>query len=166
MSTSQPTSGQLESLHYTITHFQEIARQNRFAENSLVPHDAERCLICHPERFPRDPFHTYLDVVTQSIKVRRPALDEGLVEQINGDLAMAGESRRVTLEALRAGEPEAVDLWKMWIRDAMATGLGLVSVHSATSRDFDLEEADEAGHAGVIEERIEELMRYQLGGKA
>lgn len=166
MSTSQPTSSQLESLQYTVTHFQEIARENRFAENSSVPHDVERCLICHPERFPQDPFNTYLDVVTQSIKVRRPALDEGLVEQINDDLAMAGESRRVTLDALRLGEPEAVDLWKMWIRDAMATGLGLVSVHSATSHYFDLEEADEAGQSAVIEERIDELMRYQLEGKA
>jgi hypothetical protein len=161
MQAPQMTSQQREYLSYTIGHFQEIARQNRFAENSTIPHDADRCVICHSERLPQDPFRTYLDVVTQSIKIRRPALDEGLVEQINGDLAMAGESRRVTLDALQAGEPEAVDLWKTWIRDAMATGLGLVSVHSPTSLDFDLEEAEEAGKSSIIDEMIDDLMRYQ-----
>lgn len=150
MNAPHPTPTQQESLQYTISHFQEIARQNRFAENASIAHDAERCLICHPERFPQDPFRTYLDVVTQSIKIRRPALDEGLVEQINGDLAIAGEARRVSLEDLRGGVPEAVELWRQWIRDAMATGLALVSVHSATSLDFDLDEAEETGHSAVI----------------
>jgi hypothetical protein len=158
---SQLTSDQQEILYYTISHFQEIARQNRFAENSSVPHDAERCVICHPGRIPRDHFHTYLDVVTQSIKIRRPALDEGLIGEINGDLALAGESHRVTLAALLDEEPEAVELWKTWIREAMATGLGLVSVHSPTSLDFDLEEAEGEGMSDFIEAMIDELMRYQ-----
>ena len=35
---------------YTVEHFKEIARQNRFAENRSVAHDVGRCLICHPER--------------------------------------------------------------------------------------------------------------------
>jgi len=157
----QPTTSQQDPLYYTIVHFQEIARQNRFAENSSVPHDVDRCVICHPERLAQDPFCTYLDVVTQSIKIRRPALDEGLVGEINGDLALAGESNRVTLAALRDGDPEAVGYWKTWIREAMATGLGLVSVHSATSRDFDLEEAEGEGKSAFIEEKIGELMRYQ-----
>lgn len=165
MKSPRLTADQLDFLSYTIEHFQEIARQNRFAENSTVPHDVERCVICHPELLPLDPFETYLDVVTQSIKIRRPALDDGLIEQINGDLAMAGETRRVTLDALLSGEPEAMDLWRAWIREAMATGLGLVSVHSATSHELDLEEAEEVGHAVIIEERIQELMQYQREGR-
>lgn len=161
MKPTQLTTDQRGMLSYTIAHFQEIARQNRFAENSSIPHDVDRCVICHPERLPQDPFFTYLDVVTQSIKIRRPALDEGLIGEINGDLAMFGESRRVTLEACKDGEPEAAELWKTWIREAMATGLGLVSVHSATSRDFDLEDAEAEGKAVFIEEKMGELMRYQ-----
>lgn len=166
MKLSHLTAAQLDLLSYTINHFQEIARQNRFAENSSVPHDVERCVICHPDRLPLDPFHTYLEVVTQSIKIRRPALDEGLVEQINGDLAMAGETRRLTLDALLAGAPEAVDQWKSWIHEAMATGLGLLSVHSDTSLDFDLEEVQEQGHAALIEEKTGELMQFQRAGRA
>ncbi|MHC1742586.1 MAG: hypothetical protein AB9873_06085 [Syntrophobacteraceae bacterium] len=162
----QLTPAQVDLLSYTIAHFQEIARQNRFAENSAVPHDVDRCVICHPDLLPGDPFHTYLDVVTQSIKIRRPALDEGLVEQINGDLAMAGETRRLTLDALRTGGDQAFELWKTWIREAMATGLGLVSVHSPTSLEFDLEEAEIQGHAAFIETKIEELMQYQREGRS
>ena len=111
-------------------------------------------------------FHTYLEVVTQSIKIRRPALDEGLVEQINGDLAMAGEARRLTLDALLSGVSEALDLWKAWIHEAMATGLGLLSVHSDTSLEFDLDEAEEQGHAALIEEKTGELMEFQRASGA
>lgn len=164
MKPARLTSAQQDCLSYTIAHFQEIARQNRFAENSAIPHDVDRCVICHPELLSQDPFDTYLDVVTQSIKIRRPRLDEGLAGEINGDLALSGESRRVTIAALRNGEPEAVALWEVWIREAMATGLGLVSVHSPTSLDFDLDDAEAEGRSASIAAKIGELMRYQARG--
>jgi hypothetical protein len=147
-------------LSYTIEHFQEIARQNRFAENNVIEHDSARCLICHPELVPDHPFVTYLDVVTQSVKVRRPRLDQPLVDELNSDLALVGAASRVTLESLRGRDVEACRIWNDWIRDALSTGLGLLSIHSPSSLDFDL--AEQAyDHEEVIMARVEEVMQYQ-----
>ena len=137
-------------LTYTISHFQELARRNLFPENNTVPHDTDRCVICHPELLPAPPFLTYLDVVTQSVKVRRPRLDQTLVDEINSDLALAGDTRRVTLEALQAADVAAVGMWKDWIRSALTTGMELLSIHSSTSQEFDLNE-----QADVMEETVE-----------
>lgn len=90
------TAEQMDCLEYTVLHFQEVARQNRFAENSSIEHDAERCVICHPDLVPQDRFLTYLHVITPSVLVRRPCLDQELVDEINGDLAMGGEEYRVS----------------------------------------------------------------------
>jgi hypothetical protein len=151
-------------LPYTIAHFQEIARRNRFAENNAIEHDSNRCVICHPELLEEDPFSTYLDVVTQSVKVRRPRLDQALVDEINSDLALVGSGSRVTLESLQDGNEEASRIWADWIRDALATGLGLLSIHSATSLEFDLSEQP-AHLEDVIMSRIQEIMRYQRGSE-
>jgi hypothetical protein len=151
-------------LHYTLRHFQEIARQNRFPENGTIDHDVDRCVICHPELVPSPPFVTYLEVVTQSIKVRRPVLDQALVDDINKDLELVGSPLRVTLEALQNGEEESVPIWKDWLRDAIATGLELLSVHSATCLEFTLDDGERAGMADLIESKIEELMNAQQGG--
>ena len=153
---------QLSSLEYTIAHFKEIARQNRFAENSAIDHDVSRCVICHPDLVPRPPFLTYLDVITPSIKVRRPRLDRSLVEEINGDLAMLGEDFRVTLELLMDGDERSMQCWRDWVQTALATGLGLLSIHSPTSLDFDLDEEREGGMEAAIEEKVREIMNDQL----
>lgn len=155
------TTEQTSCLEYTVLHFQEIARQNRFAENSSIEHDRARCVICDSDLIPQDPFCTYLDVITPSVKVRRPRLDQDLVDEINGDLAMMGDDYRVTMESLRAGEDKAVQCWAEWIRTALATGLGLLSVHSPTSLDFDLDEAEEKGMGPAIEQKVQEIMLDQ-----
>jgi hypothetical protein len=52
-----------------------------------------------------------------------------------------------------------------WIRTALATGLGLLSVHSRTSLDFDLDEAEEKGMGPAIEEKVREILRDQLAAR-
>ena len=152
---------QRSHLAYTIEHFKEIARQNRFAENRTVPHETERCLICHPEVFPFDPFVIYLRVAAESVKVRRPRLDQGLVDEINRDLELVGESVRVSKEALLDGDRIALAPWSGWVREALATALGLLSVHSSTSREFTLEGAEEHGFGNLVEARVAEIMSFQ-----
>jgi len=155
------TADQDAMLGYTVAHFQEIARQNRFAENASIEHDTGRCGVCRPELLPLEPFFIYLEVVTQSVKVRRPRLEQSLVDEINKDLILMQLPSRVSLESLRSGDPEAVQIWKSWLRDALSTGLGLLSIHSPTSLEFDLEEAEAAGFESLIREKVEELMTYQ-----
>lgn len=147
---------------YTIAHFVEIARINRFGENGTIPHDTSRCLICHPERCGDSAFALYLEVIREAVKVRRPRLDESLVAAINSDLALLGESPSVTLGALRAGRSEALSCWRDWHRAALDTGLGLLSVHGPTSLEFSLEEAEREGWVGLITRTIEDLMAQQI----
>jgi len=149
------------SLMYTINHFKEIARQNRFAENHAFDHEANRCLVCHPELCPVDPLVFYLKVVTESVKVRRPRLEQDLVDEMNRDRELLGESYRVSREALIAGDPQALTCWSEWVREALATGLELLSIHSSTSRGFTLEEADERGLRHIVEARVKEIMVFQ-----
>jgi hypothetical protein len=148
-------------LEYTVAHFKEVARQNRFAENSAVDHDKARCAVCHPELLALEPFETYLEVVAESVKVRRPRLDQDLVGAINSDLALMGLDARVSLELLHSGETEAVERWSEWIREALATGLGLLSVHSPGSREFSLDDPDSATWQTLVEEKIKGIMEYQ-----
>lgn len=147
----------------TISHFREIARLNRFAENGIFPHDTERCAVCTPSTLSMDPFVVYLDVAAQSILVRRPRLDQALVDEINADLALMGETLHVSLETLLAGEPESIRWWKGWIGDALATALGLLSIHSPASLEFDLEEQASRGFADLIEETARKIMAQQRG---
>ena len=155
------TDDQEAMLTHTVAHFQEIARQNRFAENASIEHDSSRCAVCHPELLPLDAFAVYLDVVTQSVKVRRPFLDQSLVEEINNDLALMGVPTRVSVESLRCGNSDAVRIWNSWLRDALSTGLGLLSIHSPTSLEFDLDEAETGGFEDLIREKVQELRAYQ-----
>ena len=134
-------------LSRTIEHFKEIARQNRFAENGNFEHDSSLCLICHPELFPVDPFVIYLRVATEAVKVRRPFLDQVLIEEINNDLTFLGESGRISKESLLEGDPKSLRFWSGWVREALSTGLGLLSIHSITSVEFSLEEAEGGGWA-------------------
>ncbi len=153
-------------LSRTVSHFKEIARLNRFAENRSFEHDTRRCLICHPELVPLEPFLVYLEVAAESVKVRRPRLDASLVAEINSDLALLGVPDRVTVESLLAGDVPGTMRWKDWLRDAIATGLGLLSVHSETSREFDLEEAEVGSLGEWIQWKINDLMEFQKSGAA
>jgi len=146
---------------HTINHFQEIARQNRFPENGSIPHDRERCVICHPELLPLDPLVIYLEVVTQSVKMRRPRFDEELVEAIRGDRALLGEESSLSLADLRAGIPPALAELNNWLREALTTGLELVSIHSPTSREFSLDDARSPEWTALVAAKIEEIIAYQ-----
>lgn len=148
-------------LSRTIEHFKEIARQNRFAENRSFEHETRLCLICHPELFPIDPFVVYLRVVTEAIKVRRPRLDQALLDEINRDLELVGESGRISVQSLMESDREALRFWSDWVREALETGLGLLSVHSDTSLEFTLEEAEGRGFGHLIEARVNEIMAFQ-----
>ncbi len=153
-------------IDYTVAHFMEIARQNRFAENSRIAHDKERCGICHPEKTGMEPFRFYLHVITQAIKVRRPCLDEDLVEQMNEDLSMMGISETVSLEQVIEGKPNAVDAWKSWAWNALSTGIALLSMHSDTAHEFDLDEEEEKGRGEWIQSSIREIMEHQRARQA
>lgn len=154
-------TGEQSPREYTLSHFEEIARQNRFPENNVIAHDASRCLICHPERAEAGAFAFYLEVVARSVLIRRPKLDAPLVEAINDDLSLSGETRRVSLEACAAGEQLALLAWEEWTRNALATGLGLLSIHSGTSLEFDLDEEEEAGNGALVREKSAWIMAAQ-----
>lgn len=153
-------------LEETIDHFRRIARENRFAENAAVPHDADRCLVCRPEKASLDPFMIYVEVVARSIPERRPALDEDLVAAVNEDLALYGEAKTITLDDLQQGKEEAMEAWRFWVRNALDTGLELLSVHSPTSLEFSLDDAQ--GHPTrerFVEEKIQFITDAILGRK-
>ncbi|MDR3566515.1 MAG: hypothetical protein P4L43_00645 [Syntrophobacteraceae bacterium] len=155
------STGNDEVLHYTFSHFTEIARQNLMAENSSVAHDRERCAICNPGLAGPDPFPVYLEVIVSSVLVRRPRLDAALIADINSDREMTGLKSDLTLARLLGGEKDALDSWMGWVREALATGLGLLSVHSPTSLDFDLDEQEEIGHGPLIQSKVQHIIEMQ-----
>ncbi len=150
-----------DSLLYTVSHFKEIARQNLFAENSKIAHDVDRCAVCNPDIAGLDPFSVYLEVIVESVLVRRPRLDGALVDEINGDRAMAGLKTNVTLRSLIEGDLDALGSWVAWVREALAAGLGLLSIHSRTSLDFDLDEQEEIGNGPLIESKTRYIIDRQ-----
>ncbi len=150
-----------DPLLYTISHFKDIARQNLFAENSKIAHDSDRCAVCNPGIVGLDPFGVYLEVIVESVLVRRPKLDEALVSEINGDRAMAGLKTNVTVGSLLGRNPDALDSWVAWVREALDAGLGLLSIHSATSLDFALDEQEPLGHGPLIESKIRYIIDHQ-----
>jgi hypothetical protein len=150
-----------DPLAYTISHFKKIARQNLFAENRGIAHDQGRCAICSHDIAGRDAFPVYLEVIVESVLVRRPRLDEALVSEINGDRAMAGLETNLTVMRLLEGSPDALDSWAAWVREALAAGLGLLSIHSPSSLDFDLDEQVSMGHGPLIESRIRYIIDHQ-----
>ncbi len=154
------TSGD-DPIQYTVAHFKDIARKNLMAENGSISHDRDRCAICHAELAGPDPFPVYLEVIVGAVLVRRPRLDEALVADINSDREMVGLESDLTLARLLRGEKDAMDSWVLWVREALATGLGLLSVHSPTSLDFDLDEQEEAGYGELIESKIRHIIEAQ-----
>ena len=148
-------------IQYTISHFKEIARQNRSAENATIAHDRDRCVICNAALAGPDPFPVYLEVIVEAVLVRRPKLDEALVAQMNSDREMEGLSGDITIARLLRGDQDAVETWASWIREALATGLGLLSIHSPASLDFDLDEQESAGYGALIESRVRYMIETQ-----
>ncbi len=152
---------------YTIAHFQEIARANRFAENAAIPHDTGRCLVCHPEKGGGDPFMIYAEIIARCIPVRRPRLDAALAAAIREDLQWTGEAVEVTLEGLKAREPSAMEAFRLWVRNALETGLELLSVHSPTSHAFSLDDAEgDARRLSFVEKKIQEIMDHIMADGA
>jgi hypothetical protein len=154
-------TGNDDPVQYTFSHFQEIARQNLMAENATISHDRDRCAICNPELAGPDPFPVYLEVIVGSVLVRRPKLDEALVADINSDREMIGLDGDLTLARLLGGDEDGRKSWAGWVREALATGLGLLSVHSPTSLDFDLDEQEEIGHGALIQSEIQHIIEMQ-----
>ncbi len=150
-----------ECLSYTISHFKEIARQNRFAENGKIAHDRGRCAVCNPEIVGQDPFSVYLEVIAESVLVRRPELNAALAAEINRDREMEGLEPNLTPRSLLNGDGDALDSWSAWVFDALATGLGLLSIHSPTSLDFDLHEQKEIGYGPLIQSKIQQIIDRQ-----
>jgi len=150
----------------TIRHFQEIARANRFAENAAIPHDSDRCLVCHPEQCNEDPFRVYVDLIAHCIPVRRPRVDTDLVDAIREDLQWTGQSVDLTVEDLQRRQPAAMEAFRFWIRNALETGLELLSVHSATSLSFSLEDAHgQPGREAFVDTCIQRIMHQILTKK-
>lgn len=155
------SEGSDDPVQYTISHFKEIARQNLSAENAGIAHDRDRCAICNAGVAGPDPFGVYLEVIVEQILVRRPKLDEALVAELNSDREMAGLEKDITAARLLRGDKDAMDFWVAWVRDALATGLGLLSVHSPASFDFDLDEQEMAGHGQLIASKIRHIIETQ-----
>jgi hypothetical protein len=154
-----------DPLRYTISHFKGIARRNLFAENNKIAHDAGRCAVCNPGITDRDSFSVYIEVIAESILVRRPRLDEALVAEINADRAMAGIKPNVTVRHLLEGDRDMLDSWAAWVREALAAGLGLLSIHSPTSLDFDLDEQEALGHGPLIASKIRFIIERQVNDR-
>ena len=153
-----------EALEYTFSHFKEVARQNLMAENAGISHDRERCAVCNAGLAGPDPFPVYLGVITEAVLVRRPKLDEALVAAMNSDRELEGLDGDITVARLLSGDEDALGSWVQWARDALATGLGLLSVHSPTSLDFDLDEQEMNGHGQLIESKIRHIIETQKKG--
>jgi hypothetical protein len=158
------TALQLPFLAYTIAHFQDIARRNQFPENNKIPHDAGMCLICHPELLPEEPFAIYLEVVAQSVKVRRPKWDAELVDAINSDRELLGLPASVSLVGLQTSDPEALSALRVWLQDAISTGLELLAIHSATSLELCLEDATTAEMRALVADKVEDIIHHQKDG--
>lgn len=143
----------------TIRHFQDIARTNRFAENASIPHDTDFCLVCRPDRCGEDPFKVYVDVIAKCIPVRRPRLDADLVEAIREDLQWAGQTVSLTVEDLLTRRSSALEAFRLWVRNALETGLELLSVHSPTSLAFSLDDVDgQPEREAFVEACIQHIM--------
>ena len=155
------TAHQHPLLAFTIAHFQDIARQNLFPENNKVPHDIDKCLICHPEHLSEEPFAIYLEVVAQSVKVRRPKWDAELVDAINSDRELLGLPPSVSLMGLQTGAPEALAALRAWLRDAINTGLELLAIHSPTSVELCLEDATTAELQTLVDVKVEDIIHFQ-----
>lgn len=155
------------ALEATIRHFQQIARDNRFAENASIAHDTDQCLVCHPDRCGGDPFTTYVDIIAHCLPVRRPRVDADLVASIAEDAQWAGFSAAFSLQDLQERHATAMEAFRLWVRNALETGLELLSVHSPTSLSFSLEDARGIPEReAFVEACIERVMDQILTGRS
>ncbi|ROR03268.1 hypothetical protein [Desulfosoma caldarium] len=152
-----------QAFEATICHFQRIAKENRFAENASIAHDTDQCLVCRPDRCAGDPFTVYVDIIARCLPVRRPRLDPDLVAAIAEDAQWAGLSTSFTVQDLKDRRATAMKAFRLWVRNALETGLELLSVHSPTSLSFSLEDARgipqrEAFVEGCIERVMDQIL--------
>lgn len=156
-----------QALEATLRHFQKLAKENRFAENATFPHNTAWCLVCHPEQAGGDPFQLYVNIVAHCIPMRRPRLHADLIAAIREDLLWAGQNVPVTLEDLRSRKATALQAFRLWVRNALETGLELLSVHSSTSLSFSLEDAQGIPEReAFVEACIDGVMDHILTGKS
>ena len=153
-----------DNVVYTFAHFQKIAEENRFPENASIPHDSDRCLICHPEKIPGDVQCFCVDLIVACILKRRPRLDHSLVDAINEELQMIGEEANVVLDDLQSEKPEAVEAWRKWAWESINTGLEMLSMHSDNAPYVQLEDLESAGKKDFIEQKLQEFYRKQKTG--
>lgn len=146
---------------YTLKHFKEIARQNRFPENDKIEHDRGRCVVCDPDRVPMHPFALAVEIMTECIQVRRPKLDRELVALLNDDRRLMGLEGDLTLERIFAGDEEAVSAWRDWVHEALDTALSLLSLHADKAPDYSLDDAEELGMEEFVEEKVDDIMAHQ-----
>ncbi len=153
------------ALEMTIRHFQRIAQENRFAENAAIAHDTDQCLVCHPNRCDDDPFKIYVDIIAHCIPVRRPRVDSDLVAAIAEDSEWSGEKISCTVQDLLERRPQALKAFRLWIRNALETGLELLSVHSSTSLSFSLDDAEgDPDREAFVENCMERVMNQIFKG--
>ena len=67
----------------------------------------------------------------------------------------------LTVRSLLDGSPDALNSWEAWVREALAAGLGLLSVHSPNSLDFDLDEQASMGYGPLIESKMRYIIDHQ-----
>ena len=72
-----------------------------------------------------------------------------------------GSMPDVTVNRLLEEDRNALDSWVSWVREALATGLGLLSIHSPTSLDFDLDEQESIGYGPLIDSSIQHIIAQQ-----
>ncbi len=121
-------------------------------------------MICHPELLPEEPFAIYLEVVAQSVKVRRPKWDAELVDAINSDRELVGLPPSVSLMGLQTSDPEALTALRVWLQDAINTGLELLAIHSTTSLELCLDDATTAELQALVTDKVDDIIHHQKDG--
>ncbi|MCX7823652.1 MAG: hypothetical protein N2260_09470 [Syntrophobacterales bacterium] len=145
--------GYEELLRYTKDHFIRLARENRFPENDRIPHDRDRCLVCHPEAIKGNSSLFFLDLVVECISERRSKIDEDLIQAIKEELEMNGMDRGVELEGLLEGDQKAFEAWRLWAWNAINTAFEMLSIHGDSAPYLQLED-------GFSEEEVDIRLRY------
>jgi len=68
------------------------------------------------------------------------------------------------LKELQARTPSAMEAFRLWVRNALETGLELLSVHSPTSMAFSLDDTEENfRRQAFVERKIQDIMEAILG---
>jgi len=156
-----PTYGQ--RLDYTRNHFLKLARENRFPENGKIAHDKDMCLVCYPELIEGKVSSFFFDLILECIAERRPKIDEDLITAIKEELSMEGLDDDIDLEKLKQNDPEAFQKWRVWAWNAVNTAFEMLSLHSASTPYFQLEDTFPEDE---IEAKLKQLFDRQISNTA